>query len=345
MTLSGTSVGTESVLENLCGDATPFVSVLDYNNCPISAAFPAITCTPSDCEPLRTYTIGGWGAKTTLCTSTFTLTAKQTRKEIEDVENNVKAGSESVGPGNSPAVQYLQANFSNVFPNGLTIGNGSNYIKLTSACAITNFLPASGPSTALSGSLTNPTGVKNTLAGQICAATLSVVFDSHDADFAAAAGTLGNRYVASGAFAGMTVSQVLAEANKKIGGAYSPFSLADLNVALTAINQNYDNGDGTDNHFLVCTAPAGRLASLFDGELFPNPAAESSTIKVEASKGEILRVIVADFMGRILFESTSITSTGVNQVELPLSGITAKQCIVRVTKGSETFSKILYIGK
>jgi hypothetical protein len=302
---SATVTENGSRLDNLCGGEVYSVVITDGKGCAKEYVFPQphLDCT-GGCEPLRTYTQGGWGA---------------------------------VPNGNNPGV-YLHANFDAAFPSGLTIGCSSNTLSFYSAQEITDFLPKGGTPDELP--------VLSVLTGQLLAASLSVGFDAHDANFAASEGSLGGRVIQSGPYAGTTVSEILAIANDAIGGCSASVDLSALNAALTAINENYDNGN-TDNGFLGCSAPAlsGRVATEFNGELFPNPAIDASTLKLVASHGESINVLVSDFMGRILFESNSTTTQGINEVKLPLAGVSAKQCIVRVTKGAESFTKILHIGK
>ena len=304
---SATSTENGARLNNLCGGEFYSVVISDANGCQLNYNFtgPHVDCFTPNCSPMRTYTQGGWGA---------------------------------VPNGNNPGV-YLHANFAAAFPAGLTIGCAGNALTFNNAQEITDFLPKGGTSDVLP--------VLSVLSGQLVAATLSAGFDAYDPNFAAAAGLIGNRIIQSGPFSGMTVGALLNIANDAIGGCSSSYSLSSINAALTAFNENYDNGN-TDNGFLGCTAPAssGRIASSFSGDLYPNPAADaSSTLRLEASEGEALSVMISDFMGRILFESSSITTQGINEVSLPLAGITARQCIVRVTKGAESFTKILYITK
>jgi hypothetical protein len=173
---------------------------------------------PPTCGQLRTQTPGGWGAPPR---------------------------------GNNPA-SYLYANFSNAFPNGVVIGCVPNYnIKLTTATAVTNFLPSGGKAVKLTSNYTNPDGFKNVLAGHLVALTLSVGFDAYDANFASAGITLGAMQIKSGAFAGWTVSEFLAEANKVLGGCSSNFTIEQVLETATAINENYVDGK-RDNGFLVC---------------------------------------------------------------------------------------------
>ena len=105
--------------------------------------------TTSPCLGFRTQTQGGWGATPN---------------------------------GNNPGV-YLHANFTNAFPNGLTIGC-NNTLTFTSAQAITNYLPAGGQPLALpNGATTDPTSSLGVFTSQVIALTLSTTFDTYDVNF------------------------------------------------------------------------------------------------------------------------------------------------------------------
>jgi hypothetical protein len=176
------------------------------------------SCIPQTCGQLRTQTPGGWGAKPA---------------------------------GNNPGT-YLHANFQNAFPTGLTVGCTTGFtIKLTSASAVTNLLPSGGKAQTLTMSYVNPTGLKNVLVGHLVALTLSVRFDAYDVNFGEAGITLGQMKIGSGPFAGWTVSDFLAEANRVLGGCSSAFTIEQVLETATKINENYVDGK-TDNKFLVC---------------------------------------------------------------------------------------------
>lgn len=172
------------------------------------------------CTGYATYTHGAWGA----CAS----------------GNNI---------GN-----YLDANFSAAFPNGLEIGC-INKLRLTSANAVRNYLPQSTAPAALpNGTLINPSAnsYRNILAGQLVALALNIGFDNYDSGFAVANDNLKDLIIASGPFIGWTVQNLFLEANKKIGGcSSSSFTLSQFNTALDNINNNYDNGT-SNNNFLSC---------------------------------------------------------------------------------------------
>src|SRR5450432_1883659 len=58
---------------------------------------------------------------------------------------------------NGGSSSYMTTNFHGAFPNGITIGCGSNKLVLTTAQAVTDFLPSTGTSSVLpSGTKTNP---------------------------------------------------------------------------------------------------------------------------------------------------------------------------------------------
>jgi len=211
--------GTGAVVE------TEYVSVIASNNItsyPFSTYFEYCLqdCPPppGDCGQLRTETPGGWGAKPA---------------------------------GNNPGT-YLHANFAAAFPSGLTVGcSPSNNVLLTTAQAITDLLPTGGTPAALTSNYTNPASLKNELVGQVVALSLSVGFDDYDPGFGQAGIGLGDMKIGSGAFAGWTVRNFLAEANKVLGGCDATYTPQQIEDIIDKINKNYD--DGTVNlGFLVC---------------------------------------------------------------------------------------------
>lgn len=170
--------------------------------------------------------------------------------------------------GNNPGM-LLQLNFNTVYntcPSKtvaptttantcVTIGStapGRFFLRFTSSAAVMNFLPAGGAPKALKASANNPTSsAAGVFAGQVLAVQLAVNFSN--------AGVitpgLASLKVASGQpLAGQTVSQVLAIANRVLGGDLtalpSGMSISALNDVMTRINENFDNGT-TNNGFLV----------------------------------------------------------------------------------------------
>ena len=174
---------------------------------------------PPSCGQLRTQTQGGWGASPA---------------------------------GNNPGT-YLHANFQAAFGDSFTVGCYPNnyYVKLTSAQAVTDLLPAGGKGAPLSTSYTNPASLKNVLVGQLVALKLSVGFDNADGNFGQSAVPLGNMIIGSGPFKGNTVADFLAIGEQVLGGCSTDFSVQQIVETATSINENFD--DGTINKgFLVC---------------------------------------------------------------------------------------------
>lgn len=168
-------------------------------------------------EQLRTQTQGGWGAP-----------------------------AQGQNPG-----RYLHDHFSEVFPNGLVIGCG-NTVTFTSAQAITNFLPTGGQAAALTESYTDPgNDLKNVLAGQLTALSLSVGFDAYYPDFGPSSLNLADMIISSGDFDDMTVGEVLGIAHQVLGGCNTDYSPAQITEVLDKINNNYVDGH-IDMGFLLC---------------------------------------------------------------------------------------------
>ncbi|MDQ3050361.1 MAG: T9SS type A sorting domain-containing protein, partial [Bacteroidota bacterium] len=211
------STGATTAVINNLESGTYTVTVTDENGC--SATEEVIL----DCDPecqYTTFTMGGWG---------------------------------SPPNGNNPG-SYLHANFASAYPAGLVVGC-NNTLSLSSAQAITNFLPSGSTASQLPpGALINPGGAyNNVLAGQLVAASLNVRFDAVDPNFSPEISNLGNLEIAYGDFAGWTVLQLLDSANNFIGACGSAYSANQYNVALSALNETFDNGNVNEG-YLLCSS-------------------------------------------------------------------------------------------
>ncbi len=293
---------------------TFYYKICDCNSmCDTSYAVIYIAGT-ANCVPLTTFSQGGWGAT------------------------------------NNPAKVYLHANFASSFPNGITLGCGSNLVKFTTPQAITNWLPAGTNNYLLpNGTLTNPSNAvfNSNLVGQLLAATLSVGFDAANASFASGDNVLGSMYYQSAPFIGMTVNQIIAEANKLIGGCATSFTNAQLGVALANINLNYD-GVGVDNGNLTCTATqpttqGGRLSSMIAANMFPNPATTSTNVFVEGNAGETAIINLYDLSGRLLKTQKVVLNASRTTVSMVVSDIQSQTCLVKITKGGQTTTSKLVV--
>ncbi|MBK9255211.1 MAG: carboxypeptidase regulatory-like domain-containing protein [Saprospiraceae bacterium] len=194
------------------------VTVTDNKGCIVSTLYELSVGHPGDCTGLRTQTMGGWGAP---------------------------------AAGNNPGV-YRNANFASAFPNGLEIGC-TNKLRLTTAQAVQNFLPCGGTGALLSaGTQTNPNCIGNVFAGQLVALTLSVTFDLYDPNFAPSNFNLKDLKIGSGPLQGLSVQQLLIEANNLIGGCGSAYSISQLSTALTLSNESFVDGKVTNNYLVCC---------------------------------------------------------------------------------------------
>lgn len=291
-------------------------TIKDANGCTLSGSEnisePSTPCY-TECNPLKTFTQGGWGA---------------------------------TPAGGNPGV-YLHSNFDAAFPRGITLGC-TNTISFTSAQAITDWLPSGSTSATIpSGSIVNPTSYSNILVAQLLAATLNSGFDAYDATFATGENHLGSMYYNNSPFTGMTVNQILDEANNAIGGCSSLFSLTDLNSALTNINENYDNGTA-DNGYLSCTnSTTRRFANRYNSnsvniKVFPNPVSNETILIIEGNNDEIATITLYDITGRILMSNKMTLTSGVNQYHINVSNFKNQTVIAKVTAGkSISTSKII----
>jgi hypothetical protein len=152
--------------------------------------------------------------------------------------------------GNNPGC-YRDAHFDAAFPDGVAIGCGGNTLTFTSSAAVRDYLPAGGGSALLSGSIVDPTTSHGVLSSQLLAVALAVGFDASDPNFSASTTSFASLTINAGPFAGMTIGDFLALGNSIIGGCSNQYTLAQINEAATAINENYDNGT-VDEGYINC---------------------------------------------------------------------------------------------
>ncbi|HEU4607809.1 MAG TPA: T9SS type A sorting domain-containing protein, partial [Chitinophagaceae bacterium] len=260
---------------------------------------------PADCGQLRTQTPGGWGAEP---------------------------------HGNNPGT-YLHNNFTAAFPNGLRVGCDGNYhIDLTNAQAITDLLPTGGKAAVLTKNETNPAAVKNVLVGHLVALTLSTGFDVYDDNFGQAGITLGQMEIGSGTFAGWTVNEFLAEANKVLGGCSTSYTVTEVLETATAINENYVDGS-QDGGFLDCpTNQTGRITArrvslsetVASFRVQPNPTRGQFEFQLANKETGLAQVQITNSNG-IMVQSRSLSLAGRGQtLRFDLSRQAAGIYIVRV---------------
>jgi hypothetical protein len=264
-----------------------------------------------------------------------------------------QGGWGAVANGSNPAT-YRNANFPYAFPSGLVIGWGNYWITLTGSISVQDFLPTGGTPRALTQSYTNPTAnsYKNTLAGQVTALALNIGFDNYDANFAVRTTLLlKDLFVASGPLQGWSASQVLAEAQKVLGGGTSQFTAQELSDAATAINQNYDNGN-VDKGFLSCvplkvlnppTEPV-----KFDVSIYPNPTAGLLNIKATLPESRETQVDIelVSVLGQVMFTDRTYAEDGHLSYQITLdNSIPAGNYFARIIAGDQVALKQVIIQK
>lgn len=257
--------------------------------------------------------------------------------------------------GNDPAA-YLHANFANAFPFGLTVGgtcpNGRK-LMLTSAQAVTDFLPSTGPATKLPpGTMVDPTGYGNNLAGQLVATSLSVGLDAADPDFGSGSTSLGSTYVTQGVFLGMSVNFVVGLANAKIGNCGGPYSLKQLNKVLNTINKNFQNGT-VDNGFLTCEKKehdSARLMTTADegtDELlaYPNPTSDKLMVRTLTSADGQVTVRLMDITGRAVVTGLTYNAVAgeLRESALDVSGLQSGVYVLLVQRDGHTMTETIVV--
>jgi hypothetical protein len=165
-----------------------------------------------------------------------------------DFVTYTQGGWGSKAHGNNPGT-VRDGGFPLAFPAGLLMG-GQFQVVLSTAAAVEKFLPQGGTPSALTTSALDPKSTSaGVLGGQLAAVSLNVAFSAAGLLGQRDPMTLGQLAIASGPFAGMTVSAFLNLANRAVGGDATALpegaSLSQVNDAAASINECFDNGSIT----------------------------------------------------------------------------------------------------
>ncbi len=228
------------------------------------------------------------------------------------------------GGGNTTTGNYLNS-FTSVFPSSIIIGSGTRKLVFTSKSGVQGFLPSGSTARALNvGTLTNPTrtGYANVFAGQVLALTLSAAYDDALPSFAPASGKLRNLVIGSGAFAGITVSQLLAFSNTALGGGTTPYTISQLNTAVAAVNLTYD---GSNSGYLFCPCALSKKGDEEQNTLvldnvskdlsmncYPNPFTDDLQVQFTTVGAGKTTVELLDLSGKqvaVLFDAETMESS------------------------------------
>lgn len=197
-------------------------------------------------------------------------------------------------PANANNQAILQENFSDVFPNGLVLGEPTcgYMVMLSSAQSVQDLLPSGGIPIALTQHYTDPgASLNNKFLGQVAALALNVSFDLYIPDFRS--DTVDQAleslyYNEPGPFYGWTVRTILDTAQRVLAGCSSAYTAPAIHGVVSNINANY-NGGAVDLGYLTCSHPESAFkktssVSLQSDEGFvsvmPNPFSATTTLQL-----------------------------------------------------------------
>lgn len=279
------------------------------------------------------------------CSNTMSVTTScDKKKDTCEFRTQTPGGWGAPPRGNNPGA-YLHANFADCFPNGLIIGC-ANTLELTSAQAVTNFLPSGGQTALLpAGNMMNPVGYGNVYAGHLTALSLSVVFDACDPDFSPGSVTLGDAVLLSGMFAGWTVQELLDESNNSIGGCGSNYMAKKLKSALAMVNENFVDGDIDEGNVGCEEGDPKSLINTTELSVYPNPASDLMTLELMTGSTGLVEVAIVDVTGRVVLpaRSISVQADMLKQISLDVSTLQNGTYLITVLAEGSITSKTIMV--
>jgi hypothetical protein len=157
----------------------------------------------------------------------------------------VGGGPHKGEPSGAPAILFW-TNFATVYPHGIEVGipGASGFsMNFTSPAKVAAYLPAGGTPDELTADLIDPTSTSaGVFGGQVLTLQINVDFSAADVT-PSGFGAL-HLHDTGTSLDGLTVSQILAEANLALGGDGPPagFTFGTLNDLITKLNEAFDNG-------------------------------------------------------------------------------------------------------
>ncbi len=247
-----------------------------------------------------------------------------TDPEIDfDLRTQTQGGWGAPCNGNNPGC-YRDANFAGAFPLGLTIGCAAGFeATFTTAAAIEAFLPAGGPPGVLTADVTDPLSTAaGVLAGQLVAATLNVGFDAFDPAFGSDVTLLADlEFVdpASPCF-GMTVQEVVDLGHDILGGCSTQLTPSQINACLTTINENFDNGSGTNLGDLGQCPPAEPASMLRAGPPGVQPPSSAEQQFAAEVLGEVQTFRLLEGAGLLIFDAATSAVARAHALDMAAKG-------------------------
>ncbi|MBL0053846.1 MAG: T9SS type A sorting domain-containing protein [Bacteroidetes bacterium] len=255
------------------------------------------------------------------------------------------AVSWKTAPAGTNIGAYLNVHFASAFPSSLVVGGGcigSKTLTLSNPTAVRNFLnnqPLTGGATKLTANLTNATGLTfpSAFGANLVALKMNVVFDAYDANFAPTSTvTLGSMiYQGGGTVNGLTVTQILNEANKLFGGCTSVYDSIEVRNAVKLINESWLGSPGVPfNNVLTCPAPPkatnNALVDITSIVAYPNPTEGQLNIKFITEQEGNVNVRILDAIGRLVFNKSHAAVEGLNDFALDISNLNTGVYMVNV---------------
>lgn len=177
------------------------------------------------------------------------------------------------------AYTLLASQFQNVYPlSAVAVGQlvGGFAMIFDNPAAISSFFPASGPASALVTTLLNPaSSPAGAFGGEVLALRLNVDFS--DAGVTSGpGGPFGDLVIENvtsiAGVNGLTVRQVLSDANTALGGGVPPISIADLSAVITGLNSSFEGGTPSVFAQAFLVAPGSTSGGGTGGGTVPEPS-------------------------------------------------------------------------
>jgi hypothetical protein len=120
-----------------------------------------------------------------------------------------------------------------------------------------------------------------------------------------------------------------------------------LTIMYVSTTTNGIPSDGTKTVTFNDTDPLASVRKLpaLSGkiDLYPNPATENSTIRIDVKENTQVRINICSTLGQSVFAQTAQVKTGTNNVTLPLNGLNSGVYFVNVSDGVNTSTQRLII--
>ncbi len=282
---------------------------------------------------------------TTLCPGTYTVTVTDARgctKSISVTISNeayvcttfLSGNNQSYwnpAPGGNAVSNYLNANFTTLFPTGILLKGScgtAKQITLTTVAAVKEIQKGTGAPTTITQNYNNPllSTLNNSLAANVTTLWLNINFDLADPNWAPASTVnFKDLVVDSGPLTGLTVEQVYQQAVNALTGCGSVYTNSILRTYCSLINASWNLGSKNNNVLKCpvnngCGAKGNGIPLMENDELlfnvFPNPNDGNFELQFLAESGFMYEITMFENSGRKVFEKNGTSVTGINHINI-----------------------------